>query len=223
MMRFPSLIVACGLLGTAAVEKGGTTFSSVNILPRTNESLDADLGRGATGNNLSALPRGDQTFAGVRFRIEDRFILLGSRLSKETRADKVEGIEVGKTFNRLHVLQGTFYGKGKEGDPLFVPDDTQIGRYQVHYEDGGREEIPILYGQDVRDWWITRNPPGVTRGKVAWEGDNAPAKARGHRLRLYLGTWKNPRPGVKVTRIDFEKVGTHPTAPFCVGLTVESD
>jgi hypothetical protein len=107
------------------------------------------------------------------------------------------------------------------GDRLFVPDGTLIGLYKAHYEDGSSEAIPIVYGEDVRDWWFAPDQKGVTHGKVAWEGDNKCAKAYGFRLRLYLGTWANPQPKKTVTRIDYLKEGQTPAAPFCIALTVE--
>jgi hypothetical protein len=223
MARFRGVILTCGLVVAMAAAPADKTSRFVDIQPKANESLDANLGRGAIGNNFSALPRGEQDFKGVKFKVEDRFILLGSPLSKEKRTDKAEGIAVDGSFARLQILQGTFYGKGKKGDPLFVADDTLIGLYRIHYEDGKSEEIPIVYGQDVRDWWIVPNSRAASFARVAWEGDNAAAKGRGHRLRIYLGTWKNPRPEAKVTRIDYEKVADTPTAPFCLALTLESD
>jgi hypothetical protein len=216
MAQFQGVVLACSLLVAMPADDKGVRY--LDIQPRANERLDANLGRGGAGNNFATLPRGEQTIQGVKFKVEDRFILLGIRPSKGEKTEKVEGIEVGGTFARLQILQGTFYGKGK---PYYVPDDTQIGRYTVRYEDGSSEEIPIVYGQDVRDWWIMGNSAGVSRGKVAWEGDNASAKSQGHRIRLYLGTWRNPHPEKMVARIDFEKVGDSPAAPFCIGLTVE--
>ena len=102
-----------------------------------------------------------------------------------------------------------------------MPDGTRIGRYTLHYEDGSREEIPIVYGQDVRDWWTTPYPQKVTNGKVAWEGDNACAKEHGHRIRLYLGNWKQSPSRGQGNSDRFRKTAARPTAPFCVGLTLE--
>ncbi len=228
MTRFQAVILTGCLIGvvSAAADDEKSTF--VDLKDQANQDLSANLGRGAAGNNLAELPRGEQTFNGVKFKVEDRFIQLGSPMLRVKKPDKVEGIKVGATFAKLQILQGTFYGKrtaiGPDGKPegsIYVPDGARIARYEIHYEDGSHEEIPIVYGQDVRDWWITRNAQGVTRGKVAWEGDNATAKSSGHRLRLYLGTWENPHPEKKVTQIDFEKGDDSLTAPFCIALTFE--
>src|SRR5262249_43888673 len=101
MMRFQVVGLTCCLLGTTAATPAGKEPRFVNIQPQANERLDANLGRGAIGNNLAALPRGEQTFEGVKFKVEDRFILLNSQLSREKKTDKVLGIEVGGTFAKL--------------------------------------------------------------------------------------------------------------------------
>lgn len=215
----PCLLFAVAV-AAAPAEK---TSRCLDLQPRATDRRDANLGRGTPGNTMKELPGGEQAFRGVTFRVDEQFILLGSPLSGAKRPDKVEGIAVGEKFQRLRMLHGTFYGQAEKGDPPYVAEDTQIGRYLVRYEDGATEEVPIVYGQDVRDWWVLGRGRSVTRGRVAWEGDNDAAKARGYRLRIYLGTWENPRPDKRVTQIDFEKVPGTPTAPFCVALTIESD
>jgi hypothetical protein len=229
-MRHLGVIVGCCLMGTvyAGSEDKKTTF--VDLQPQANQDRTANLGSGREGNNLSELPGGEQTFKGVKFKVEDRFIQLGSKLLKEPKPDGVKGIKVGRAFARLQILHATIYGNGSvigqegvAGDPLFVPDGAEVGRYKVNYEDGSSEAVPIVYGQDVRDFWFTEATKGVTRGKVAWEGDNAWAKSLGSRLRVYLGTWENPHPGKKVAGIDYEKGDDTPAAPFCLALTLEDE
>lgn len=217
MTRLPGVILPFLLLGAVPADEKAVRY--LDLQPLANEELDANLGRGGAGNNFSALPRGEQEFQGIRFKVEDRFILLDTRLSKGVKAaKKAEGIAVGGTFTRLHMLQGTFYGKSA---PYFIPDDTQIGRYTIHYEDGTSVEDPIIYGQDVRDWWFQADAPGTSRARIAWEGESPSAKSQGHRIRAYLGTWRNPHPEKPVARIDIEKVGDTPAGPFCIALSVE--
>jgi len=228
MAQFLAPITACCALGAVLAAPADKKFAYVDLQPQANQKLADNFGSGREGNNLAELPKGEQTFEGVKFKIEDGLIQLGSKLLKEQRPDKVEGIKVGKTFAKLHILHATCYGngsmigqEGKEGDPLFVPDDTLIAEYKVHYEDGSTEVIPVAYGQDVRDWWFTDNSKGVTRGKVAWKGDNELAKSFGGRVRLYLSTWENPKPAKKVVDIDYVKGKDTPAAPFCLAMTLE--
>ena len=134
---------------------------------------------------------------------------------------------MGKKFAKLHVLHATGYGRGnsddgQEDDPGVIKDGTRIAEYKVRYDDGTSETIPVVYGQDVRDWWFTEASKGVSRGKVAWKGDNELAKGFDIRIRLYLTTWENPDPNKTVTAIDYVKTGDSVAAPFCVALTLEA-
>jgi hypothetical protein len=202
MMRSLGMIVGCCLLGpvSAGAEEKGVTY--VDLQPQANQELTANFGSGREGNNLSELPKGEQTFKGLKFKVEDRFIQLGSELLRDPKPDEVKGIKVGKTFAKLHILHSTLYGNGSElgqegmpGDPLFVAEGTKIGQYQVHYEDGTSEAVPIVYGQDVRDWWFTGVPKRVTRGKLAWERGTTSwpgASTVGFRSSLVPGRTRTP-------------------------------
>jgi hypothetical protein len=137
--------------------------------------------------------------------------------------------EVANKCGKIHILHATQYGngqgigqEGKPGDPLFVADGTTIAEYQVRYEDGSRASIPVVYGEDVRDWWFTEKTKGVTRSKVVWQGENEWSKSLGSQIRLYLSTWENPSPDKKIASIDYLKIGDSPAAPFCVAITLEA-
>jgi hypothetical protein len=96
-----------------------------------------------------------------------------------------------------------------------------IGEYVIHYADHTTASVPIEYGKDVRDWWSWGNPVEVTRGKVAWEGMNAYSRTEQQKIYLYLGTWENPKPEVKIQSIDYTSSATTSAAPFCLAITVE--
>jgi hypothetical protein len=130
---------------------------------------------------------------------------------------------VGRKLDRLHLLHATVNGAfGMFGDPLFVTDSTKIGYYTVHYADESTQTIPVIYGEDVRDWWNLDESKEVPRAKIAWTGENDFANRFNTKLRLYHGVWENPMPDVAVTRIDFVSTNNTACAPFCVALTAES-
>lgn len=158
-MRSLGVILGYCLLGTVSAGAGDKVITYVDLQPQANQSLTANFGSGREGNNLSAFPKGEQTFQGLKFKVEDRFIQLGSPLLREPKPDTVEGIAVGKAFARLHMLHSTFYGSGM----VIVADDTEIGRYKVNYEDGSSESVPIVYGKDMHNWWFTEGAKGVSR------------------------------------------------------------
>ncbi len=167
------------------------------------------------GNNLAELPRGKQLFAGVEFQIPDRWIQLhGMGLPNLPRS--VTGITVGRKVARLFILHGTQFAHRNQG----VNDGDLVGEYRVRYADGDRATIPVVIGQDVRDWWATGQEP-ISRSQVVWVGENRSTRTSNNMyLRLYLATWKNPRPEKTVESIDYAAV--HATAgPFCVAITAE--
>ena len=79
--------------------------------------------------------------------------------------------------------------------------------------------VPIVYGEDVRDWWHEHRSP-LTRAKLGWVGMNPKARLFLKSLRLYVSLWENPHPQKKVTRIDYISTNAA-AAPFCVAMTVE--
>jgi hypothetical protein len=199
-----------------------TKLPYVDLQPKANQKLAGSFGSGIQGNNLGTLPRGEQIFAGVKFMVSDGLLQLGRKEPplKEPRPDRVEGIKVNKAFWKLHLLHGTVGGAYKPQQ--FVNDGTKIAEYKVHYEDGTTEVIPVIYGQDLRDFFNHDDSSPVTRGKVAWRGENDYTQGSGKQLiRVYLSTWENPQPTKSVASIDFVKVGDTPAAPFCVAMTLE--
>jgi hypothetical protein len=207
------------VLGTQLAAQETNKFSYVDLLPKANKKLTDQLGN-ITGTNLSILPTGEQTLEGVKFKIADGFIRLGSSwVATQTKPERVDGIQVGKAFAKLRLLHSTLAGGPRGGQ---VADDTEIAKYIVHYEGGETETIPVVYGKDVRDfWWYSADKDGVTRGKVAWKGENDATKNSSGEFRLYLSTWENPHPTRKVVSIDYVKVGDTVCAPFCVAMTLE--
>jgi RNA polymerase sigma factor (sigma-70 family) len=198
------------------VEPAARKFFYVDLQHKANQKLTGPFGSGNEGNNLAELPRGEQTFGGFRFQIGDGLLQLNSKGLKEQKAHEIKGILVGHTFAKLHVLHATCYGNRKA-----VEDGVIIGEYRLFYVDGTTEAIPIVYGQDVRDFWLSDKEEGVTGGKVVWTGDNEFARQSNCRLRLYLTSWDNPHPQKTVNRIDYVKLNGTAAAPFCVAITVE--
>jgi hypothetical protein len=209
------VLLATGIgfaLAALSAQAADSQVTFIDLQPKANQKLKENLHSDDNpGNNLAALPAGEQTLAGVKFKIGDGLIQLGSQILTG-KPTKVEGIVVDRPVANLHILHATGYS---------TEDDTEIGSYTIHYADKTKETIPIVYGKDVRDWWFGDAAPDVTRGKVAWMGDNEAAKGLGSRVRLYLTTWKNPHPDKKVVSIDYASKNDAQAAPFCVAITAE--
>src|SRR5262249_7261811 len=108
---------------TPAAPLDGRKLTFLDLQAKANQKLNGDVS--VTGNNLATLPRGEQSFAGVRWQIGAGLILLSGKLTSD-RPEKVEGIKVGTTCARLHFLHATHWQ---------APEDTTVGYYVVTYED----------------------------------------------------------------------------------------
>jgi hypothetical protein len=185
----------------------------VDLQPQANVKLKDDFHSGKyAGNNLANLPTGKQTFAETKFKIGEGLLQLGSS-NVPDKPDKIEGIKVGRTFKKLQFLHACGHN---------APDDTVIAKYVINYEDDTTAEAEVAYGKHVVDWWSYPDQKAPTEGKVAWEGENEPAKEFNAKIKLYLMTWENPHPKKKVKTIDFVTTAKDAgAAPFCVAITAE--
>jgi formylglycine-generating enzyme required for sulfatase activity/peroxiredoxin len=206
------------LLGSACVPTGRLT--TIDLQPKANIKLTESSD---DANNLAELPQGEQVLAGVKFTIGKSLIQLDDTyLPDKLRKGRAEAISVDKTFTRLYILHGAQWASEEDGAPrASAGDGTPIGQYRLHYEDGTEAAMPIVLGEDVRDWWNVDRSKAATRGIVAWVGQNAATRKNNLGLRLYLAVWDNPNPEKKVVGIDFLRDGPSEAGPFCVAMTVE--
>lgn len=174
----------------------GAGTNLVDLSPFYNENLSR-----FNTTTPAPLPTGIRSLAGTEFDVRGLIQLPRRRLGS------VAGIPIRRKFSRLQVLHSADWGEG---------DGTKIGAFILHYADGEQVELPIRFGEDVRDWW--GDSIDATRATVAWTG---PRLSDPNALvRLFKRTWDNPRPEVEVQGLDFASTGTE-CAPFLVALTVE--
>ena len=207
---------------------------TVSLKPWINAALADSLGApdDAGSNNLAALPTGVRVFAGVPFDVEGRVQLMGRKLLESTTMlesttrfpVRARNLRIDGKFNRLHVLQGA---SGITEDM----GGKKVAELILHYADGSQARLPIVAGEQVRDWWgpvyetaagwNARNPTAAT-SVLAWTGSNPRIKEDEpeESLRLYKSTFGNPHPEQEVSSIDFVSTVTD-AAPFILGLTVE--
>src|SRR5262249_21176010 len=88
----------------SALSADGRKQTFRDLQAKANQKLIDDVN--LAGNNLAALPQGEQTLAGVRWTIGTGLIQLSEKLTTD-RPEKVEGINVGKTCAKLHFLHAT--------------------------------------------------------------------------------------------------------------------
>jgi hypothetical protein len=175
-----------------------------------NSALDDDIHH-KPGNTLSSLPKGIQMISGMTFDIRGLVQLAGFKSEEITTLvypESVTGIEVNPSGKRLNFLHAAAWNTN---DPQKL-----IGEYVVHYENGHAESISLVYKNNIWDWWGT---PDESDKNVAWKGVNERTRNVGFHIRLFILSWVNPFPDVKIASIDLVSNCQGP-GPFVVAITV---
>lgn len=191
--------------------KDALTF--VNLEKRGNEFL-AD-GPGGGGNDLDRLPRGMHKLGDAYFRLGERMVHLRGR-NAPGLPETFAAIVVGARADRLQILHGV---------QQVAPPGSEVASYTIHFADGTSERIPVVYGQNVANWWsFTKNPQELpANARIAWSGTNDVTDLNpGVKLRLYATTWSNPHPERVITSIDASSKDLDCDL-FLVAVTLERD
>ena len=165
----------------------------------------------ASNSSLDVLPPGLLQLGGTLFDVRGVVQLAGKQLQRGGRSpypQRILGIAVSQKCHQLHFLHATGWR---------TRDGTPIGSYIVHYADGTEQTIPLIYGEDVRDWNAgSDSSTELKRGTIVWSGTNkAPLP-----VRLFELTWLNPSPENEITAIDYLSTMSE-SAPFLIALTAE--
>jgi hypothetical protein len=165
---------------------------------------------GMPNNTLDMLPPGLLQLADVVFDVRGIIQLSGLDLRSAggRYPEQINGIKVDKLCRQLHFLHAAGWQS---------PNGTRVGSYIVHYADEQEQVIPIVYGEDIRDWNGNNDTSTeVTHGLVVWSAIN---NANLH-VRLFKTTWVNPMPEKQIVSIDYTSAMAH-SAPFLIAITAE--
>lgn len=182
---------------------------------------------GAVREEFLGLPRGVQVLDGTPFDI--RGVLRLESLTATTHKwayydfdlsplPAARHIPVGFRCSKLHFLQA------KEGAK--VADHGEIARWIIHYADGTTYDWPVIYGEQLRDWWEGNNqdePAEASQAVIAWKGHSpCVVQGGGTNIRLFKSTWTNPRPEIEISSLDFVlSMATPSVHPLVVAITAE--
>lgn len=187
-----------------------TSANLIDLSAWYNAGFDESLDAPSATNTLSVLPRGVQNFRGTPFDVRGQIQLASRKLaeSKATYPEGVTGIAIRRACRRLVFLHASRRG--------IAADGIEIGSYVIHYEDGTKQVMPLIYGENVYDWWISRSESeGAKKVEVAWTG-----KHEASAIRLIKARWNSPFPERRIATIDFHSAMTD-AAPFLVAVTAE--
>jgi hypothetical protein len=182
----------------------------VDLTEYYNAALLQTWHPGMPNNSLDMLPPGLLQLADVVFDVRGIIQLSGIDLRKAggRYPEQINGIRVGKSCRQLHFLHAAGWHS---------PEGTRLGSYIVHYADGQEFVIPIVYGEDVRDWNGSNDMSTETsRSQIVWSAINN----AGLHVRLFKTTWINPMPEKEIVSIDYTSTMVN-AAPFLIAITAE--
>jgi hypothetical protein len=185
--------------------------------------------KGVTNNSLGEVHRGKRVYGGVTFDVQGTIQLMGAGIKEiggKAYPQRVEHIRIDRHCSKIHLLHGaSFLTESAAGNTNF------IGKLFLHYADGSKQEIKIVAGENVLDWWgplysTGADPRSITisspNSELAWTGSNPYLQEQrpNWSLRLYKSTFANPNPNLELSSIDYASSVTR-AAPFLVGLSIE--
>jgi hypothetical protein len=187
--------------------------TALDLTPYYNGRLDDAWQRGGVAqNHLGNLPAGVQEFGGVKFDVRGVVQLSGRAAAEQLTVrfpQTVPGIAVNRKAAKLHFLHAC--GWASEAG-------TVVGHYVVAFANGEQREIPVVYGQDVRDWW-TQPEEAAGTARSVWSGPNL-ANPNGPPKQVYLTSWENPLPDVAIKSLEYRSTMSN-SAPFLIAVTAE--
>jgi hypothetical protein len=204
--------VGIGLYNPILPRSPDATPDQVDLSDFYSASLDDDWFHHSS-HDLHDVPKGLQYLADTKFDVRGLIVLGGSgslEITGLALPESVCGIPVGRKGKKIHFLHACGFAS---------PRGTKIGEYVIHYANGIQNSAPIIYGQNIMDWWESDI---VTDARVAWIGSHAASRAVGKQTHLIKYSWDNTLPDVPITSIDFISAVEN-CAPFLVAITVEPE
>ncbi len=152
-------------------------------------------------NDYRQMPSGKQTAAGITFDLIDPaanhgngcIMLKGTQFHQVPAA--VNGIRIGAKAKALYFLHTA----------AFVTANTPFARYRILYSDGTGDEIPLIPGRNIADWWSKLLPENAY---PAFPVANPVTK----QVSFYAFEWNNPAPEKTIESLDFISDGMGPVA-----------
>ncbi|HXE41548.1 MAG TPA: hypothetical protein VN516_00890, partial [Candidatus Baltobacteraceae bacterium] len=139
---------------------------------------------------------GKHFYDGLPFQIDGQGQLRGRRIGGVPEFD---GVKVGRKFDELHMIHHARWA-GIDGE--------LIANIRLNYADGTKVELPIRYGQQVRDWYRTQGEEDETltdpNSKIIFR---RPPVQYGATIRIFKTKFLNPNPDKVVDTIDFVSTG----------------
>jgi hexosaminidase len=153
---------------------------------------------------LNELLRPGLRFGGVRYRLGSAVALRGQTRRAAGLPDRVS-IPIGRTATALAFLHATGWFAPATGEP--------VGHYRVVYAGGSHLDIPLRYAVNIA-CWVQTEVDSIDL-QQPWQGRTP----NGLPVAVYQLIWTNPKPDVRIDRIEFVSSGGVAN-PVLFGLTL---
>ena len=210
--------IKINLSGKMLPGEAGINVSPLNISSYFNSSLTT----GIDSLNNSDLLTGNVKAGNIIFNLNSpsdqgkRAIVVASQKAG-TKSNSVQGIEINKDVNSIIFLHACAKAgsNGKAYSMIYNFDETAelLGWYEIIYEDGFVETIPLRYGVNILDWkWQQRimtsaKVKGGSNQKYAYYATAVKSsKENSDPVTFFSYEWENPRYGKKITGINLKSV-----------------
>ncbi len=191
--------------------EAGTNKRFIDLTSWYTHALTDDIHH-KQGNTLSDLGTGLMEIDGCFFDIRGMVQLAGKDseiITSLCYPHETGPIELGFKLKSLHFLHASAWNIGSE--------KVQIGEYRINYEDNTSASIPLLYRNNIYDWWGMEHEMNQ---KTAWKGSNERTASVGHHIRLFHFVCVNSQPEITVKSLELVSNLDGP-GPFVVAVTAD--
>lgn len=210
--------------GDSAIAGYNLRYAPISLEDYANLYLTSEQSWPVRDADLAGLPKGENTFGGVRYAIRDfstsplesGVTLKHPRFKSNADAPAVQGIEVGYAADSLFFLH-TFLEQREWKPRRNRTDPPVVFTYTVNYADGTKVDVPVQIGLGVTDW-LQAEPKSLAEAGLAWMGDSGDPERKAS---VYQLQWNNPHPDKTIQSVDlsYGPDGNRWGVPVLLGIT----
>lgn len=212
--------IRAGLNGKRIPSEDGDPVVPVDI----SSGLNFSSASGVFGMNLKSMTTGEVRQKKKVFRLsgttgsnENSLIAVGVKGSDESSLpDSAKGVTINEDVSSLIFLHACARPAGNQkayfNIPNFFDSSDLLGWYEVIYEDGYRESVPVQYGVNILEWNIEgaekldkrEGDTGSAQNTYCYEAEPVDCSVDMEKspITFFAYEWVNPRFGKKVKEVN---------------------
>lgn len=197
----------------------GSKVTFLNISSHFNSSLSEGIDCLSSKNLIvGTLIKNNKAFNLTSAAVKEKRAITVSTQKSGTKTGSVDGIKINKDVNSIIFLHACAReGSNKKAyDVIYNFNETAelLGWYEIVYEDGFVETIPIRYGLNILDWNWRKRIINNEKPKVAYNQNNYAYQAsavecsgeKSQPVTFFMFEWENTRFGKQIKEINLKSV-----------------